>query len=129
MGLGIAGLALAVIGIGAAVFFWIRPRRFARLKYATYSENLVKDFKAQVEGLAVTYEGMEVTTLTVTKLAFWNAGSEPLDKEDISGIDPLRVVVEPSAAQWDMDVVSSIPDASGTKLGNLIPRETTLVCR
>ena len=111
--------AVGVVGVVLAVYFYFRPRRFTKLRYATRSVNLVRDLESQLEGLSVKYDGADVKTLTVTKLAFWNAGNEMIDGDQNATKEPLHVVVDREVALWDMDVVASIPDASNVTMSGV----------
>lgn len=52
---------------------------------------MISEKHKNVLGLGVTYEGVDIPSLSVTKLAVWNAGTEALRTQDIASTDPLLV--------------------------------------
>lgn len=82
-----------VIGIALSFLFYYRVPRKKEPRYARRSIALIKDLKSKVEGLEVRYRGQAVENLVVTRLAFWNAGSQTLDADDIAPADPLRIEI------------------------------------
>jgi hypothetical protein len=88
---GLAGLCLAVVTLAVGIYYGRRSVKEKRPVFFATSVNLVQDVTNRVDGVEVTYRGQPVTTLTVTKVGFWNAGRETINKEDVSDNDPLRI--------------------------------------
>lgn len=86
-------LLLGVIGIALAVIFYIKGKRERLPCYAVRSFNILDESATSLPKLQVTYEGVSVKQLTATKLAFWNAGSETIDRNHIAEADPLRLAL------------------------------------
>jgi len=59
--------------------------------YAVYTSNLVQNAVSQMSGLEITYKSHCVSVVSVSKIIFWNAGSETLSSLDIVTANPLRV--------------------------------------
>lgn len=89
--LNIVSLALGIAGVLSSIYFYIRSKREKRPVFHTKKFQLVKDKVSDVQGLAIMFEGQQVKTLSITKLAFWNAGARTIDRADIVESDPLRV--------------------------------------
>ena len=86
-------LLFGVIGIALAVIFYIISTRKRLPRYAVRSFNFIDEYATSIPKLQVTYDASLVKRLTVTKLAFWNAGSEIIGRNDIAEADPLRVTL------------------------------------
>lgn len=89
--LNVVSLALGIAGVLSSIYFYIRSKREKRPVFHTKTFQLVKDKVSGVPGLAITFEGQQVKALSITKLAFWNAGARTIDRTDIVESDPLRV--------------------------------------
>jgi len=88
----ITGLLLTVFGLYLA----FNSRREKRPLYLTNSfEVLSKERK--VDGLEVTLSGLSIPSLTITRVALWNAGRETINRTDILAVDPLRIVSSTAA--------------------------------
>ena len=72
---GIVSLALAIYGI------WGQRRRQLGFSYNT--NLLINDNVSAIEGLAISYEGKEIKTLSVTNIKLLNCGNSILEKNDI----------------------------------------------
>jgi hypothetical protein len=99
------GTALGVLGIALSIVFYIRGRRVKRPTYAIRSANLVRDLTGSYEGVTLLYRGNRIPTLTATKVAFWNAGRDTIDKSDIPVSDPLAIVLSEEGELLDARVV------------------------
>jgi hypothetical protein len=114
----IGGIAIGLVGIAAAVFYGRRSRRVKQPVYIVKSNNLVENLESKVDGVAITFKGNPVRTLTVSKIAFWNAGNETIDASDISDNDPLRIFVTDGEI-LEASVVSVTSPAVDLKLGDI----------
>src|SRR5258707_7193875 len=90
----IVGVVGTISGIVLAVLFYklSRPRRL--LAYATRTFRVVPQGRIKLQGLQTTYYGYPVESLSVTRLAVWNAGNESIRRGDIPASDrPVIYVV------------------------------------
>jgi len=86
MAIAVVGLVLTIFGLYLA----FNSRREKRPLYLTNSYEVISK-ERKVEGLEVTLSGISVPSLTVTRVAFWNAGRETIDRADLVASDPLRI--------------------------------------
>jgi hypothetical protein len=114
--LAIAGVVIGVVGIGLAAVFYIRGKRDKRPTYCTRSVNIVKDLGSRVGPVTMSYDGASIATLTVTKLAFWNAGREAIDRSDISEDDPLFISVVDGVSLLQVDEIASNAQANAFEI-------------
>lgn len=87
-------LVLAIAGILLSIYFYFRSRREKRLVFNVRTFSLIRESIGTVPELSIAYRGRPVTTLSLTRLALWNAGSQTIIKADIVVSDPLRVRAE-----------------------------------
>lgn len=87
-------LALGFIGLAASIYFYLRSKREKRPVFLTRTFPLVKNSVGAIPGLAISFNEKPIKSLSLTRLAFWNAGSETINWADIVRSDPLRVEVE-----------------------------------
>jgi hypothetical protein len=87
-------LVLAIAGILSSIYFYIRSRRERRLVFHVRTFPLIRKSIGTVPELSIAYRGKPVTTLSLTRLALWNAGSQTITKADIVASEPLRVRAE-----------------------------------
>ena len=82
---------IAIIGVITAVFFYYRGKKVKSPCYAIRSFNIVRDLVSKIESLEMLYDGKPIRNLTVTKIAFWNAGRDTINNEDIPTTEPLII--------------------------------------
>lgn len=87
----ILSLLFAVIGIALAIIFYIKSRKFKLPCYALRNFNLVTDLSSKIEPLEMFYSGEKIPNLSVTKFAFWNAGNETINSNDIASSCPINI--------------------------------------
>jgi hypothetical protein len=83
----IVGVVGTTSGIVLAVLFYklSKPRKL--LAYATRTFRVVPQGRIKIQGLQITYYGYPVESLSVTRLAVWNAGNESIRRRDLPGSD------------------------------------------
>jgi hypothetical protein len=95
------GTWIGIIGIGVAVFFGIlavvfyfKSKREKKLQLRMKSFNLIGKAVSTIvpEKVKVLYEDKPIETMTVTNIAIWSAGREPIRKSDIAPTEPLSIV-------------------------------------
>ena len=87
---GIIGTILGIVGIVLSV-------KSIKKKVPTYSiksVNVISDYTSKYENLAVSYKDKIVENFTVSKVLFYNRGSETITKQDIDTIAPLKISSE-----------------------------------
>jgi hypothetical protein len=87
----IVSIALGVAGVILALYFYKRSKPIRQLSFACRTFRMISEKHKNVPGLGVTYEGADIPSLSVTRLAVWNAGTEALRDQDIATTDPLFI--------------------------------------
>jgi hypothetical protein len=91
---GIVSLIIAVLSAILMIILHIKGKKVKLPCYTFRSNNLVKDLFSRIGPLEMRYSGQQIENLTVTKIAFWNAGRDTIDKRDIVSADPPTVHVK-----------------------------------
>lgn len=99
---------IAIIGVIMAIFFYYRSKKVKSPCYAIESINVVKDLESKIDSLEVLYDGKPVKNLTVTRIAFWNAGKDTINSEDIPTAKPLIVSIEGGGKILDAKILKTI---------------------
>ncbi len=88
------GLAIffGLIAIVLPMYFYGKSRRIKQLAYTVATANLIQD-SDKISGLKIEYKGKNPSNISVSKVALWNDGTDPIHSDDIAPSDPLRLVV------------------------------------
>lgn len=102
------GLAGTVGSIALAVLLYKlgKPRRL--LAYATRTFRVIPDRRIKLPRLEVLYNTYPVQSLSVTRIAMWNAGNESLRRDDIPKTDPPVIYARDEIELFEGDVIESV---------------------
>ncbi|GAI43985.1 unnamed protein product, partial [marine sediment metagenome] len=87
----LASLSFGFAGIIVAFIFYRASKPIRQLFYSTRTFRIISEKATKVAGLEVKYNGQKVDAISVTRLAIWNGGTEPLRAAEISENDPLII--------------------------------------
>lgn len=104
--------ALAALAIILGLILYFKSKRVRKPLFAAWSFNLIKDASKKLKKLEVLYSQKKIENLTITNIAFWNAGRETIRKEDIAKADPLKIVVNDKYEILDSEVIKMTNDAN-----------------
>lgn len=107
----IFGVVITTLSCILAVIFYLKSRKRKKPCYEMYSINLLNSELKHLKDIEIIYKGNYVKNLTATKLAFWNAGNETIDKSDIPESAPLTITGNNGTTIYHAEVISS-SDAS-----------------
>jgi hypothetical protein len=87
--IGVTGTVMTVIGVYLSSKGWKRKRP----RYVILSNNIFCGLEHTVPDVEVKFAGYgsPVKSLTVTKIAFWNAGTETINRQDVVKENPLSL--------------------------------------
>jgi hypothetical protein len=89
--IGIVGLVLAVIGLLTGYIFYRKGIKAKEPCYDEKSINLINGYSTQYEDLKIKYKEKDIENLSVSKILFWNNGSETIDKTDTLEDLPITI--------------------------------------
>lgn len=109
MAYGIIGIVVGVLGITVGVVLYQRSKKEKKPQVRMRSFNLISMSVTQLKSdkVKVTYSGEEVEDLTVTNIAFWNSGKEPIRREDIASTEPIRITAMNGCRILEADVIQT----------------------
>ena len=102
---GFVGFIMAILGFASAIIIYIKVKNVKSPCYAVQSRNIVRDLVSKIDSLEMLYSGKPIENLTVTKIAFWNAGRDTINSQDIASTDPLTVHVKKGCKILDTKVL------------------------
>ena len=103
--LGIAGLVFGIVSLVTGYIFYRRGLRTKEPCYSIKTETLIAGYSAKFKDLTIHYKDKEIENLSVSKIAFWNNGSETINLDDIAPKAPLLIVVDKEAEILDAKVL------------------------
>lgn len=95
--LSISGLALAVLSVVLAIYFFLKSRKFKQPFCVISNRNVIDSSISRTPGLSVKYNGEKVNHLSVSTVVFWNAGRETIRGEDIPQNTPFEITTKNGA--------------------------------
>lgn len=102
---GISGFIIGVLGVILTIVFYFKTRKVKIPCYAIRSLGVVEDITNKSQLLEMYYAKRKIERLTITRVAFWNAGNETIDKRDIAPADPIRMVLKPGYNILDVKLI------------------------
>ena len=124
----IGGPLLTIISVFVAIVsiaITFKSKRERKPRYSILSYNIIKDFVNMFDALEIRYAGQTVKDLTVSKIIFWNAGRETIDKDDIVKADPITIRMSDNYKILDQNIIAMnnetdnfylIPSEDGSKV-------------
>ena len=104
-----SGIAL-LLGVAALVtgyIYYLRAKREKRPLWVIVTTNVVGKVGDELgESLSVHYKRRAISTVSISRIAFWNAGSQTINKDDIPPGDRLRIATtDPSHRVLEVRVI------------------------
>ena len=96
-GVNLVSLSLGAAGVLLAFVFYFRGKRVRQPVFRTRTFALIEDKTAKIQSLKILYNDQPVENLSLTRVAIWNRGSEPIRFSDFAETDKLRIKVEDGA--------------------------------
>ncbi len=109
--LNVVSLIIAIIGIILSVYFYLKSKKTKKPYYSSRSLRLIGKEVNSIDGLKVFYDDKQLSALTITKFAFWNAGRETISFSDLSEKDILRIQSKDNIEILSCDVLTQSKDA------------------
>jgi hypothetical protein len=100
----IGSFFLALISIVLAIIFYFRSQKEKIPCFESSSNTIIDGLHKSLEGLEIHYKGSKQERVTITKVAFWNAGKETIDKSDLIEKDPLCIICPKTADILDIQL-------------------------
>lgn len=85
------GLVVGLFGLLLSWFFYLKSSRSKRPYCLTFTHSISRSVLVNVPDLRITYKGGAVPRLALTKLVFWNAGTETISAADVPAASPFVI--------------------------------------
>ena len=92
--IGVIGAFASIIGIVAAYIFYRTSLRIKIPQFALESVPIIKQIKSDINDLKIIFRDKQIKNLTISRLAIWNAGKEPIYKKDVPSDDKFKISPE-----------------------------------
>jgi hypothetical protein len=99
---------------------------FVNFRYSYNSNQLIKDFTQQIDGLNISYKSESIESLTVTKYVFWNKGNETINYSDFPSTSKLKIKIKKDFKILDSNIIFTKNDINNVKC-ELINNEEVLL--
>ena len=117
------GLALGMLGLLSAYYFYVRSKREIR-PTVIYSRRVIQT--RDHPEVSIRFRGTEVTTLHQLLVVFWNAGTQEIRQADIPTTNPPHVVFHEACQVLSPAVLSVSNSATNFRLEQLAPSQLAL---
>ncbi|WP_412464439.1 hypothetical protein [Flavobacterium mekongense] len=93
-----------LIGILLAVIFYFKAIKEKKPNFNIKTFNLIDSKLSTINKLEIKYNNSIVRNLSVSKIAIWNAGADPIKKDDFAPNDHLRIVSRKDIIIYDFEI-------------------------
>lgn len=77
---------------------------------------LISPVSTKYTGLAVTYQGRQISSLNLVRIMFWNGGRDSITNQVVPLLDPIRFTVEGEADVLSARLIASARDSIGARV-------------
>lgn len=91
------GLAIGLIGLALSYYFYKKGTRTKRPYCLTFTQSIAGKVLLDIPDFQITYKGHPIERLAITKLVFWNAGSETITSSDVPAAAPFQIALSEDA--------------------------------
>ena len=116
----LGGFALGVLGILLAIIFYVKAKKEKVPCYQVRSNTLIEGLHKALDGLQLHYKGTLQERLTVTKMVFWNAGRETIDRRDLVAAEPIGIVCSKQLNVLDAQIIQASAVANAVALKKMV---------
>lgn len=101
----IISFVVAIIGVVCTIVFSLKATKKKSPRYKTRTVTLLRADADNIDKLTVTFDGTVLNNFYTTKIAFWNNGRDTIQGDDISCVDPLRIIVNERSALLSCELI------------------------
>lgn len=111
------GSVLGVLGLLAALIFYLRSRRTSRLAFQHDTVTLVGSQQGSFPNeIEIHFSGVKVPRVTLERLVIWNAGNTTISGSQIVQSDPVRLSVPEGESFLKADIMRVSRPVNGCQL-------------
>jgi hypothetical protein len=120
-------IIIGFFGIVLAILFYVKGRKFKKLVWMIESNNMFLDTLSRFEKLKISYSGKEINTMTVSKIAIWNKGTEPISITDIAPADPIKIVFKEKVQLLELNILQRTNEINMVNVINQFTQNSSLI--
>lgn len=98
-------LILAVIGIVLTFYFYYKSNKRKEPLYCIVTNNLITESIPRINKFSILYSGLEIKNLSISRIAIWNKGKEPIRASDIAVNAPITVKIDDKFQILDCNII------------------------
>jgi hypothetical protein len=102
---GVLSLVLAAVGLLLALIFYRKGKKERKPRYSVASRTLISGSASGLDQLEIFVKGVLQERVTVSKVAFWNAGGETIRSADIVTKAPIEIALKAGANLLSSSVI------------------------
>lgn len=87
-------LLLAIFGVLTSIVLFFKSKKEKIPCKSIQSFPLIQDSLSKIDAVEILFKGQRIENLTLTKIAFWNYGSDTIHKTDVASADKLRLEMD-----------------------------------
>ncbi|MFI3259916.1 MAG: hypothetical protein R3Y16_07460 [Rikenellaceae bacterium] len=87
-------LVFAIVGIAASFYFYKKSNRHTSATYMVRTIQLINDAVKKLPVIDMLCDGKPVRSLSISKIALWNDGSDTINSDSIAKNNTLRVIID-----------------------------------
>jgi hypothetical protein len=119
----LGSLTLAILGIILAFVFYLRSKKDKIPCFEKSSNTIIEGLHKSLDGLQVHYNNQFQERVTVTKIIFWNAGKETINKIDLVELDQLRVLTPSDVDILDIKILDISTSSNSVEIDEVPANE------
>jgi len=108
----VIGFVTGILGVVLAVVFYYKSQKIKSPLYVSKTTNIIKGLTSRIKELEIRYGGQPIENLSVTRVAFWNGGSDTIEKTDVPASDPICVEVKSGCLILESKVIGVSNEAN-----------------
>jgi len=101
---------LAILSLILAYIFYRKSLKLKEPCWSMASQVLIQDKISKLDNLEILYNHVKVENITVSRILFWNRGSEAIRGEDLNTDNPLRIQGDRDTKLLSVEIVDKDHD-------------------
>jgi len=103
--LNFAMFLIGIISLITGIVFYVKSKKIKKPTYIIRTTELVKDNVQISAKIEISYAGEKVKNLSISKLAFWNDGKEPIKLDDIPSKASIKIKIPEGYEILDFETI------------------------
>jgi len=107
----------SITGLVLSIIFFIKSKKTKAPYYEIKDFNIISDkIDKKIKDIEILYKGKRINSVTVSKIAIWNAGNETIHEKDIPDTNKFKIIIENPHEIYEYEILSKTDEDSTVKL-------------